>query len=152
MKITNITNIILNIKKGNKSVDLRKNNDIMLRDINALSLITQRAINSISKINRTFERNNDADNSKNRNLSCTSNLLLTGKNYNINNHKNSGLKYISFSGKNKGPTYSFNGSSKYYHTNALLINDNSDDIAEINGLQNDDDNINNKISNIDILE
>ena len=56
IKITNNTNIILNVKSGTKSLDIRglnnnTNNDIMMRDLRKLHIITQKAICSISNIN-----------------------------------------------------------------------------------------------------
>ena len=56
IKITNNTNIILNVKSGTKSLDIRAlnnntNNDIMMRDLRKLHIITQKAICSISNIN-----------------------------------------------------------------------------------------------------
>ena len=56
IKITNNTNIILNVKSGTKSLDIRAlnnntNNDMMMRDLRKLHIITQKAICSISTIN-----------------------------------------------------------------------------------------------------
>ena len=56
IKITNNTNIILNVKSGTKSLDIRalnnnSNNDIMMRDLRKLHIITKKAICSISTIN-----------------------------------------------------------------------------------------------------
>ena len=56
IKITNNTNIILNVKSGTKSLDIRAlnnkaNNDTMMRDLRKLHIITQKAICSISTIN-----------------------------------------------------------------------------------------------------
>ncbi len=51
VKITNITNIILNVKNIPKSFDISSNNnkDFMFRDIKALNIITKRALTSNSK-------------------------------------------------------------------------------------------------------
>ena len=56
IKITNNTNIIVNVKSGTKSLDIRalnnnNNNDIMMRDMRELHIITKKAICSISTIN-----------------------------------------------------------------------------------------------------
>ena len=53
VKITNITNIILNVKNIPKSFDISSNNnkDFMFRDIKALNIITKRALTSNSKKN-----------------------------------------------------------------------------------------------------
>ena len=56
IKITNNTNIIVNVKSGTKSLDIRalnnnNNNDIMMRDMRELHIITKKAICSISNIN-----------------------------------------------------------------------------------------------------
>ena len=56
IKITNNTNIIFNVKSGTKSLDIRAlnnntNNDIMMRDLRQLHIITKKAICSISTIN-----------------------------------------------------------------------------------------------------
>ena len=56
IKITNNTNIILNVKSGTKSLDIRAlnnntNKDMIMRDMRELHIITKRAICSISTIN-----------------------------------------------------------------------------------------------------
>jgi hypothetical protein len=56
IKITNNTNIILNVKSGTKSLDIRAlnnntNKDLMMRDMRELHIITKKAICSISTIN-----------------------------------------------------------------------------------------------------
>ena len=57
VKITNITNIILNVKNIPKSLDITSNNnkDYMLRDMRSLHIITQRALSSNSKINSLID-------------------------------------------------------------------------------------------------
>ena len=57
VKITNITNIILNVKNIPKSFDITSNNnkDYMLRDMRSLHIITQRALSSNSKINSLID-------------------------------------------------------------------------------------------------
>ena len=55
VKITNITNIILNVKSGTKSLDIRTlnnsaNKDRMMRDMNELHIITQKALSTNSNI------------------------------------------------------------------------------------------------------
>jgi hypothetical protein len=56
IKITNNTNIIVNVKSGTKSLDIRAlnnntNKDMILRDMRELHIITKKAISSISRIN-----------------------------------------------------------------------------------------------------
>ena len=56
IKITNNTNIIVNVKSGTKSLDIRAlnnntNKDMMMRDMRELHIITKKAICSISTIN-----------------------------------------------------------------------------------------------------
>ena len=56
IKIPNNNNFILDVKSGTKSLDIRAlnnngNNDIMMRDLRKLHIITQKAICSISTIN-----------------------------------------------------------------------------------------------------
>ena len=56
IKITNNTNIILNVKSGTKSLDIRAlnnntNKDMIMRDMRELHIITKKAICSISTIN-----------------------------------------------------------------------------------------------------
>lgn len=55
-KITNITNIIVNVKSGTKSLDIRaintpSNQDMMMRDMRELHIITKKALCTNSKIN-----------------------------------------------------------------------------------------------------
>ena len=73
IKITNNTNIILNVKSGTKSLDIRAlnnnaNKDIMMRDMRELHIITKKAICSISTINPlldTLDNFNEAKKQKN---------------------------------------------------------------------------------------
>ena len=73
IKITNNTNIILNVKSGTKSLDIRAlnnntNNDIMMRDLRQLHIITKKAICSISNINPlldTFDNFTEANRQRN---------------------------------------------------------------------------------------
>ena len=56
INITNNTNIIVNVKSGAKSLDIRalnnnNNNDMIMRDMRELHIITKKAICSISNIN-----------------------------------------------------------------------------------------------------
>ena len=56
IKITNNTNIIVNVKSGTKSLDIRAlnnntNKDMIMRDMRELHIITKKAICSISTIN-----------------------------------------------------------------------------------------------------
>ena len=56
IKITNNTNIIVNVKSGTKSLDIRAlnnntNKDMIMRDMRELHIITKKAISSISRIN-----------------------------------------------------------------------------------------------------
>ena len=73
IKITNNTNIIFNVKSGTKSLDIRAlnnntNNDIMMRDLRQLHIITQKAICSISNINPlldTLDNHTEANRQRN---------------------------------------------------------------------------------------
>ena len=73
IKITNNTNIIVNVKSGTKSLDIRAlnnsaNKDIMMRDIRELHIITKKAICSISTINPmldTLDNFNEANKVRN---------------------------------------------------------------------------------------
>ena len=73
INITNNTNIILNVKSGTKSLDIRAlnnndNNDMMMRDMRELHIITKKAISSISNINPlldTLDNNNEANKQRN---------------------------------------------------------------------------------------
>ena len=56
IKITNNTNIIVNVKSGTKSLDIRalnniSNKDMIMRDMRELNIITKKAKCSISSIN-----------------------------------------------------------------------------------------------------
>ena len=98
IKITNNTNIILNVKSGTKSLDIRAlnnnaNKDIMMRDMRELHIITKKAICSISTINPLLDTLDNFNEAKKQ------------KNYSINNK--------AF---NKKPM------------KELLINDNTDDL------------------------
>ena len=60
IKITNNTNIIINVKSGTKSLDMRAlnnntNKDMIMRDMRELHIITKKAICSISTINPLFD-------------------------------------------------------------------------------------------------
>ena len=83
IKITNNTNIILNVKSGTKSLDIRAlnnntNNDIMMRDLRKLHIITQKAICSISNINPIFDTfDNFTEANRQRNYS--NNKVLNNK-------------------------------------------------------------------------
>ena len=60
IKITNNTNIIVNVKSGTKSLDIRalnnnSNKDMIMRDMRELHIITKKAICSISTINPLFD-------------------------------------------------------------------------------------------------
>ena len=73
INITNNTNIILNLKSGTKSLDIRAlnnndNNDMMMRDMRELHIITKKAISSISNINPlldTLDNINEANKQRN---------------------------------------------------------------------------------------
>ena len=73
INITNNTNIILNVKSGTKSLDIRAlnnndNNDMMMRDMRELHIITKKAISSISNINPlldTLDNINEANKQRN---------------------------------------------------------------------------------------
>jgi hypothetical protein len=75
IKITNNTNIIVNVKSGTKSLDIRalnnnNNNDIMMRDMRELHIITKKAICSISTINPLLDTlDNFNESNKQRNYS-----------------------------------------------------------------------------------
>ena len=83
IKITNNTNIILNVKSGTKSLDIRalnnkNNNDIILRDLRQLHIITKKAINSISTINPLLDTL-DNFTETNRQKNYTNNKILNNK-------------------------------------------------------------------------
>ena len=73
IKITNNTNIIVNVKSGTKSLDIRAlnnntNKDMMMRDMRELHIITKKAICSISTINPlldTLDNFNEANKQRN---------------------------------------------------------------------------------------
>ena len=73
IKITNNTNIILNVKSGTKSLDMRalnnnKNQDLILRDMRELHIITKKAICSISNVNPlldTLDNYNESNRQRN---------------------------------------------------------------------------------------
>ena len=73
INITNNTNIIVNVKSGTKSLDIRAlnnndNNDMMMRDMRELHIITKKAISSISNINPlldTLDNINEANKQRN---------------------------------------------------------------------------------------
>ena len=75
INITNNTNIIVNVKSGTKSLDIRalnnnKNNDMMMRDMRELHIITKKAICSISNINPLLDTlDNFNETNKQRNYS-----------------------------------------------------------------------------------
>ena len=75
INITNNTNIIVNVKSGTKSLDIRalnnkSNKDIILRDMRELHLITKKAICSISTINPLLDTlDNFNESNKQRNYS-----------------------------------------------------------------------------------
>ena len=75
IKITNNTNIIVNVKSGTKSLDIRalnnnNNKDIMMRDMRELHIITKKAICSISTINPLLDTlDNYNESNKQRNYS-----------------------------------------------------------------------------------
>ena len=75
INITNNTNIIFNVKSGTKSLDIRalnnnKNNDMMMRDMRELHIITKKAICSISNINPLLDTlDNFNETNKQRNYS-----------------------------------------------------------------------------------
>ena len=98
IKITNNTNIILNVKSGTKSLDIRaldNNNDIIMRDMRELNLITKKAICSISNINPLLDTlDNFNEINKQRNISnnkvfnkkpMKELLINDNTDYNINN-------------------------------------------------------------------
>ena len=83
IKITNNTNIILNVKSGTKSLDIRAlnnntNNDIMMRDLRKLHIITQKALYSISKINPLLDTL-DNYTEANRQRKYSNNKILNNK-------------------------------------------------------------------------
>ena len=83
IKITNNTNIILNVKSGTKSLDIRAlnnntNNDIMMRDLRQLHIITQKALYSISKINPLLDTL-DNYTEANRQRKYSNNKILNNK-------------------------------------------------------------------------
>ena len=83
IKITNNTNIILNVKSGTKSLDIRAlnnntNNDIMMRDLRKLHIITQKALYSISKINPLLDTL-DNFTEANRQRKYSNNKILNNK-------------------------------------------------------------------------
>ena len=60
IKIDNNNNFVFNVKSGTKSLDIRAlnnntNNDIIMRDLRQLHIITQKALCSISTINPYFD-------------------------------------------------------------------------------------------------
>ena len=73
IKITNNTNIILNVKSGTKSLDMRAlnnntNKDLILRDMRELHIITKKAICSISNVNPlldTLDNYNESNRQRN---------------------------------------------------------------------------------------
>ena len=75
INITNNTNIIFNVKSGTKSLDIRalnnnKNNDMIMRDMRELHIITKKAICSISNINPLLDTlDNFNETNKQRNYS-----------------------------------------------------------------------------------
>ena len=75
IRIENNTNIIVNVKSGTKSLDIRalnnnSNKDIMMRDIRELHIITKKAICSISTINPMLDTlDNFNESNKQRNYS-----------------------------------------------------------------------------------
>ena len=75
IKITNNTNIIVNVKSGTKSLDIRalnnnSNKDMILRDMRELHIITKKAICSISTINPLLDTfDNFSETNKQRNYS-----------------------------------------------------------------------------------
>ena len=83
IKIPDNTNIIFNVKSGTKSLDIRAfnnngDNDIMMRDLGKLHIITKKAICSISNINPLLDTlDNYTEANRNRNLS--NNKLLNYK-------------------------------------------------------------------------
>ena len=83
IKITNNTNIILNVKSGTKSLDIRalnnnNNNDIMMRDLRQLHILTKKAISTISTINPLLDTlDNFTETNRHRNY--TNNKILNNK-------------------------------------------------------------------------
>ena len=83
IKVPDNTNIIFNVKSGTKSLDIRAfnnngDNDIMMRDLGKLHIITKKAICSISNINPLLDTlDNYTEANRNRNLS--NNKLLNYK-------------------------------------------------------------------------
>lgn len=67
-KLKDITNIILNSKNGNKSVDLRKSNGILIRNKTTLRKITQMSVNSTDKINRSSAKFSAVNNKKRKKI------------------------------------------------------------------------------------
>ena len=83
IKIDNNANFIFNVKSGTKSLDIRTinnntNNDIMMRDLRQLHIITQKALCSISTINPlldTFDNYTET----NRQNNYSNNKVLNNK-------------------------------------------------------------------------
>ena len=123
IKITNNTNIIVNVKSGTKSLDIRAlnnntNKDLILRDMRELNIITKKAICSISTIDP---------------------LLDTLDNYNESNKQTNFSKIKQF---NQGPMKELLiNDNTDYSINQLLINNLTID-KKYNYLNNPNININ----------